>query len=194
MKKILLILIPAIGFGAYGAYGAYTTYRSNTSYHPAANLSSPNPPTATLTDPVAVFQKAFWKRPTGDDEITHAERHEWSDAEGVTKWQWFIEVKASPDLVKYLQQENAFGLIPAASAQLLEERPGWFRFDPGEVSVMKSPRGRMQLIFSTKNNTLYATDSGAGFQRGAPEPAAAATAAVPPAGRLPNTSPPTPKP
>lgn len=152
-----------------------------------------------LPDPNAteVFKKAFWRAPSAGDEILHADRREWSDAEGVTKWQWFIAVKPSPELLKYLRDDNAFGLTPAESAQLPEDKPAWFVFDTSEVSVLSSPRGRMQLIFQQRENTLYATDAGGGLQRGAPEPASptpsAPARATPVPGRLPNSPPPTPE-
>ena len=192
MKKILPILIPVIALLAWIAW----RWAGDRAAAEAAPISWKGPPpNLSVGDPAAVFKRAFWRVPSPEDEIVHAGRHEWSDEGGVTKWAWFIEVKASPGLVKYLREENAFGLIPAASAQLPEERPGWFRFDPSEVSVLKFPHGRLQLIFSTKNNTLLASDSGAGFQRGAPEPVPAGTSANAPApGRLPNTAPPNPKP
>ena len=51
----------------------------------------------------------------------------------------------------------------------------------------------MQLIFSKMDNTLYATDSGGGFQPGAPEPTTPLLQTAS-AGRLPTTPPPIPKP
>jgi hypothetical protein len=51
----------------------------------------------------------------------------------------------------------------------------------------------MRLMFSKTDNVLYATDSGRGFTKGAPEPA---KQAAPPtaSGRLPTTPPPISKP
>lgn len=54
---------------------------------PPPDVPSDTSPTTTLSDPVAVFQRAFWKRPAADDKILHAERREWSGADGVQKWQ-----------------------------------------------------------------------------------------------------------
>ncbi len=156
-----------------------------------------DPPTATLTDATEVFYKAFWQRPTAGDEILHAERHDWRDAEGVTKWRWFLAVRASPGLLKYLRDDNAFGLVPAKSALLPDDKPAWFSFNPSEVMVLKSPRGKMQLVFQTRDNTLFAMDAGGGMQRGAPEPAPVKplqSPPQPPAGRLPATPPPHPEP
>jgi hypothetical protein len=151
------------------------------------------PPDRTEVDPVKIFERAFWRRPTGEDQIIHAERHEWLDAGGVTKWQWFIEVKASAELLKYLRDDNAFGLIRGQSASLPDARPHWFNFKSGEATVMKSPQANLQLIFRSNDNVLFATDSGAGFRRGAPENTKT-TPVAPVPGRLPTTPPPTPKP
>jgi hypothetical protein len=145
-------------------------------------------------DPVKIFQKAFWASPTSEDTILHAERREWSDADGVLKWEWFLVVEPSPGLLKRLRDDNAFGLVPAASAAAPGNAPDWFRFDAAEVSVLKSPQAKLQLIFSKNNHTLYATDSGLGFRRGAPEPAKAKPPQAPAPGRLPVTSPPHPQP
>ena len=150
------------------------------------------PPTLTKTDSEEIFKKAFWQRPAADDEILHAVRHEWNDEGGLLRWQWFLVVKASPGLITYLREDNAFGLVPASSAPPGSEVPAWFRYDPGEVELLQSPQSSMQLIFSNHDNTLYATASGRGFTRGAPESPPAAQGA-PSAGRLPTTPPPRPQ-
>jgi hypothetical protein len=51
----------------------------------------------------------------------------------------------------------------------------------------------MRLMFSKTDNTLYATDSGRGFTKGAPEPDNQIPQAAAP-GRLPTTLPPLTKP
>ena len=48
----------------------------------------------------AVFQRAFWKRPTLDDTILQAELREWTDEENIPHWQWFIVLEPSADLLK----------------------------------------------------------------------------------------------
>ena len=48
-------------------------------------------PTDTVTDSEEIFKRAFWRRPGNDDHIQHAERHEWRDAAGLERWQWFLE-------------------------------------------------------------------------------------------------------
>ena len=150
------------------------------------------PPTQTVTDGEEIFKKAFWRQPAMGDEILQAERHEWSDAGGLLRWQWFLVVKASPELIKYLRDDNAFGLVPASSPSAIPEAPAWFRFDPEKVMRLQSPQSALQLIFSTHDSTIHATASGRGFTRGAPEPPPAAQGAPRP-GRLPTTPPPRPQ-
>jgi hypothetical protein len=151
-----------------------------------AHRAYKSPPTTTLTDSTTVFEKAFWKHPTADDHILHAERREWSDAAGVQKWQWFIAVQPSPQLVKHLRDDNAFNLVPATEA-LIDSAPSWFATGG---KVLQSLQGNMRLIFNDKANTLYATDSGGGFKAGAPEPAKN----IPPTASVPSRLPPTPPP
>ena len=196
MKFFRYLLIPALIVAIALIAWRWNDFRGNPDPGPVSPVAWKGPPPSLkITDPAAVFQRAFHRAPGPGDEIVNAERHEWKDAEGLTKWQWFIEVKASPDLVKYLREDNAFGLIPVATAPLPDERPAWYGYDPGSVKVLKSPRGKMHLIFSSTNNTLHATDSGAGFQRGTRDPAQnGPTVASPAPGRLPTTSPPIPKP
>jgi hypothetical protein len=155
-----------------------------------------NPPTSIDNEPVQIFQRAFWVRPTSADKILDAERREWKDADGVQKWQWFLVVEASPALLKRLRDDNAFGLVPAAAASLPADAPEWFVFNKDEVSVLKAPQGQLQLVFSNDKRTLYATDSGHGFRAGAPEPIKPAPPApkAPLPGRLPSAHPPTPDP
>jgi hypothetical protein len=159
---------------------------------PSVAVSKIDPPTKVENDPVKIFQRAFWASPTSEDKILHAERREWSNAEGVRKWQWFLVVEPSAQLLKRLRDDNAFGLAPAGSAADIADAPKWFAFDANESVVMKSPHSEMQLIFSMDGKLLHATDSGLGFRPGAPEPVKQTPPSSTP-GRLPTTPPPTPK-
>jgi hypothetical protein len=151
-------------------------------------------PTDTLTDSEEIFKRAFWRRPGNDDHIQHAERHEWREAAGLERWQWFLVVRASPELIKHLRDDNAFGLVPASVVPVVSEAPAWFRFKPEDVTVLQARHAGMRLMFSKSDNTLYATDSGRGFTKGAPEPVEpAAPLSAPAPGCLPTTPPPTPK-
>ena len=159
--------------------------------------SKVDPPTSIENEPVRIFQRALWANPTSEDHILHAERREWKDADGLQKWQWFLVVEPSAALLKRLRDDNAFGLVPAATVAEIVAAPEWFAFNKDEVSVLKSPQAKLQLIFSKDHHTLYATDSGLGFRAGAPEPVrpsppASTSPAIP--GRLPSTHPPRPEP
>jgi hypothetical protein len=52
-------------------------------------------PTKTMTDAEEIFKRAFWRRPENDDKLLHALRHEWSDADGLQRWQWFLVVNTT---------------------------------------------------------------------------------------------------
>lgn len=150
-------------------------------------------PTDTVTDSEEIFKRAFWRRPGNDDHIQHAERHEWRDADGLKRWQWFLVVSASTELIRYLRDDNAFGLVPASSAPAVSEAPSWFRFKSEDFTVLRASQAGMCLMFRKSDNTLYATDSGRGFAKAAPEPAPA-TQGAQPSGRIPSSPPPELKP
>jgi hypothetical protein len=194
MKKLWFIVVPLLA-----AIG-WLAWRAADAGRPAVVDSAPivwkgAPPTLTLNDAEEIFKKAFWRRPSPTDQIQHAERHEWRDADGLERWQWFLVVSASPELIKYLREDNAFGLVPSSSVSANPEAPDWFVFKTEEFSIFRSPQSGLQLMFSKADNTLYATDSGRGFTKGAPEPVKqAAPLSAPAPGRLPTTPPPTPKP
>jgi hypothetical protein len=139
---------------------------------PAAALPSPN---AVRIDPAEVFRRAFWQPPGAGDKVLQAERREWSDAEGVSRWQWFLVVEPSPELVKYLRTDNAFGIRPE------------------EFDVAQAPHGNMRLFFHKTRPLLHATSSGTGFRPGVTSPTQAKPSTTRPqttSGRLPLQSPP----
>ena len=192
MKKLWFIVVPLLAAIGWLAWRAVDAGR------PAAVDSAPivwkgAPPTLTLNDAEEIFKKAFWRRPSPADQIQLAERHEWRDADGLERWQWFLVVSASPELIKYLRDDNAFGLVPASAAPVVSEAPAWFRFKPDDFAVLQASHAGMRLMFSKSDNTLYATDSGRGFTKGAPEPPPATQGAQTP-GRIPSSPPPRPKP
>lgn len=128
---------------------------------------------ATLTsigDPVAVFQKAFWRRPDKEDIILHAERREWStSADGLRRWQWFITCRPGPRMTDWLAT-NPFALPPPAkdagswvSPPEAPPAPEWFPADFTGYQVRKSATGSLVWLRSEDGTLLHATDSGAGF-------------------------------
>lgn len=162
---------------------------------PAPKAASTESPTKTITDGPVLFQRAFWKKATAADKILHAERREWGEGDSMKKWQWFLVVEPSPELLKYLRADNAFGLSPATPIPAAEGTPEWFTFNEADVETTRTPTGSMRVFFHRTKPLLYATASGAGFTAGAQQaaakpaqPAIAEIAEI--AGRLPRTSPP----
>lgn len=147
-------------------------------------------PDVKNVDPVAVFQRAFWRRPAEADRILNAERREWKEEGEISRWQWFLEVEPSPALVSYLREENAFRLSDKKPAKIPRDAPEWFLRDPAGAHVMVARQGGMQLFFMPGNAKLYAMDGGGGFQAGEPEKDPALPASAPASGRLPLSPPP----
>jgi hypothetical protein len=193
MKKAAFALIPVLAILGWLGWQGMASKKAPAPNATPAIVWQGAPPTRTVKDAEEVFKQAFWRRPSAEDEILHADRYEWSDAEGVVRWQWFLVVKASPGLLKDLRDDNSFGLVEAASSSALSEAPSWFEFNPVQVSEMQSPDARLRLMFSKTDNTLYATASGGGFTKGAPEPPPPAIESAPSVGRLPAHSPAKPK-
>jgi hypothetical protein len=191
MKKLWPFLVPLLAVIGWLAWPAASD-KAEPPAAPAVTWQGA-PPTLTMTDAEEIFKKAFWRRPASVDEILHAERYEWSDEDGLLRWVWFLVVKASPGLIKYLKDDNAFGLVPASGKVRIGDAPAWFHFDPEEVNTLQAPLGGMCLFFSKSSNALYATASGRGFTKGAPEPAPAVQGAPAPS-RIPSSPPPRPKP
>ncbi len=186
--KVAVLIAAVI---ALVALGFYLVPREEPEPVVQASLERPRPNTV-VSDPTVVFQRAFWKHPLADDRIHHAERREWSDENGVKRWQWFISVDPSAELVKHLREDNAFGLVPMKSSAEVRDAPPWFTFESEDIEVIGAQGGNMRLSFSNSGR-LFATDSGGGFQAGASE-----SPSVPPQaagnGRLPYSPPPRPNP
>jgi hypothetical protein len=194
MKNLKLIGIPLFVLLAWLGWRWMDSLSAVQADKPSVAIAKGDAPTKIENDPVKIFQRAFWTSPTSEDTILHAERREWSGADGLKKWEWFLVVEPSPSLLKRLRDDNAFGLFPVASASAIGNAPEWFRFDADEVSVLKSPSAKLQIMFSKDHQTLYATDSGLGFRPGAPEPIKPTSQQAPVPGRLPTTPPPHPQP
>lgn len=193
MNKPFVSLVTLLSAAAIGWLG----WRAGSGQQEKPSAAAPvtwqgQPPTLTMTDAAKIFERALWRRPMPDDEILNAERREWSDEDGLQRWQWFLLVKASPGLITYLREENAFGLVASTPAPVVSEAPAWFRFNPEEITTMKAPHGSIVLMFSKKDNTLYATASGRGFTKGAAAPNVATSISARSTGRLPNAPPPIP--
>lgn len=150
-----------------------------------------DPPSRRSEDGLQVFQRAFWRSPTEGDRILNAERREWMEGDEVEKWQWYIELIASPKLLIYLRDENAFGLVATNNFPSIDHAPSWFVPRNGEVDLLHSPEGDMFVMFSKDGERLYATGFGKGFRSGMPEIETRSDyKPVSSEGRLPTTPPP----
>lgn len=193
MKRLALILPAIVAVTWFGWRLAGPTVSGEKLAATAGGGAASPPPSRINRDSTAVFERAFWKRPSSEDQIRHAERREWIDAaDGISRWQWFIEVRPSPGLVKHLIADNAFNLAPADTLPAMHEPPFWFAADAKAFRVLRSPSGGMTLLFDEQANLLLATDSGGGFHKGAVEPGKPVAASPITHSRLPNSPPPKP--
>lgn len=190
------LLISAVLAGALGALGYRWAAPAARPVLASVIKSVPSrpPPTVTSTDAVDVFQKAFWKRPSAEDQILHAERREWKDRRGVSQWQWFLVVRASAGLLHHLKDNNAFNLQPAKAVSSIAGAPGWFSFDEAGVSTLQSGDGAMRVMFDTTSPVVYATAQGGGFRAGTTQSFSQSPSSSAHTGRLPTTAPPRPEP
>lgn len=186
--KALVFIATALAVGFIGWRMASPEKTSDRSHTTSLTYNSP-PPTTTLTDPTEVFQKAFWKHPTPEDDILRAERKEWADNNGLSKWQWFLSVKPSAALVEHLITQNAFMLRRSEPPSKL---PEGFPESAKGYEAYTNASGAFLILWDKEENLLHATDSGSGFRPGAPEPVKAVVT-TPPEGRLPVTPPPNPQ-
>lgn len=184
MKRFFLPIMAILGLAATAKYFMRT---DETTKHPI-KITGPTPD-LTVTDPAEVFKKAFWKRPLPADRILHAERREWIDEDAVSRWEWYIEVEPSPEIVRYLRDENAFRLKKADSIEIPPDAPAWFNREIEGGQILTSNSKSMQLIFTP--GKLIAFGSGGGFHPGAGESNASEVAVIPSeTGRLSSNPPP----
>jgi hypothetical protein len=189
MKTTLVIMAAAL-IAALSWHFASSENHSDRS--DPSDLSDASHPAALATDPATVFQKAFWKRPSNDDHILQAERREWKDASGISKWQWFITVEPSKALLDHLITQNAFSLTPAKNTKITPEAPKWFPGSKASFEAFTNASGTFTVFWDKARNLLHATDSGRGFRPGAHTPSSEPLVAGQPQGRLPSQSPPRP--
>ncbi len=132
----------------------------------------PEPPVETLArnlNAQEVFRRALWRRPQEDDVIQNAERREWSDAEGVTRWEWFLVVTPGSVLDAWLNT-NPFSLQkverpreggPVSSNGV----PEWFPKDFPGKEIFQSNVGNFLLVRDAVNGRIFLADSGGGLAR-----------------------------
>jgi hypothetical protein len=119
---------------------------------------------------VEVFQRAFWRRPSEQDQIVHAERRHWVDidTDGVEKWQWFIEVKPGADFTAWLLTTNPFDLelVSSVSPKVdLSTPPDWMPAGENLAKLVhyRKRGGDFHVFHDLAQNRLFATDNGGGF-------------------------------
>jgi hypothetical protein len=126
--------------------------------------------TAPIWTSEEIFRRAFWRHPTKTDRIRNAQRREWATASepDIQRWQWFIELNPSPELLHSLRDPETFGLLPADIPRpWLSDAspvPDWFptATSPG-FKVLQTPAGGLTVLYRPLDNVLFATDSGNGF-------------------------------
>lgn len=180
MRPALLLLSPLLG-GALVAVVLHLREPAAASPPPETPASAtggesesprPAPKVFSAED---VFRRAFWRHPSPDDQVLHAERVEAADAAGqVDFWRWFIAVHPGPALLEALRSPGTFGLrsTPSPAALPADGSPEWFP-RPGELAgfeVFQSPAGGLTVLYRARDNLLYATDRGSGFARPARSP------------------------
>ena len=165
---LVLVVLGIIGISAVALVLYFTTRHPETpaphplavtKLAPAPEASAPASP--STVDPAEVFRRAFWKRPSPDDVILHANQREWTDAEGRVTWQWAIAVRPGPALAAYLA-DNPFALVPAESV-ILADSPDWFPQSAAGLDVQRSPASRLVHLRDPITGVLYATDRGGGL-------------------------------
>lgn len=133
-------------------------------------VTEPGESVALEADSEQVFRRAFWRHPTKEDIIHHAERREWSEtsSQDLRRWQWFLQVSPGPELLEALRDEAKFDLtlttVPRSWSSLAPP-PRWF--SPADsvdgYQVYQSPRGGMTLFHLPEKNLLFAADEGYGM-------------------------------
>lgn len=190
MKHSVILLLAASSIGWIGWRLAGSGAENSTAFRQKDERAL-KAPFQVIRDKELIFERAFWKRPGVFDEILHAERREWADADGLQRWQWFIVARPSEDLVRHLRANNAFGLASESHPPTPEDAPDWFHFDADHAEIMKAPGGRMTLAF-VRDGLLHGTDSGGGFHQGKPASDIVLQTESAPSGRLPLSPPPAP--
>ncbi len=172
MKATAAFLVVVSAALALALYNRATTPARSPLATPPPSATAPTPlaTTAPTFAPEDVFRRAFWRHPTPGDQILHAERRETPDhAPGeIARWQWFVVVKPSPELLQTLRDPETFGLLPTRKPRLetsAEPAPAWFP-DLATASggeLRQTPSGGLTIFYVATTNTLYATDTGQGF-------------------------------
>ncbi len=118
--------------------------------------------------PTEIFRRAFWRHPTATDRIIHAERREWVDQGDVQRWQWFLQLSPSAELLAALRDGESLGLlrvIAPRNASIAVVTPDWFASATAIAAdeIYQNPAGGLTIFYRANDNMLFAADAGAGF-------------------------------
>jgi hypothetical protein len=159
MPRLLTILAGALLL----ALGAWFTFQAARPVTPTKEVSGEA--LQKNFPPDVVFARAFWRSPATDDRILHAERWEWSDADGVTRWQAFLEVAPGSALQEWLAS-NPFSLVSSPDLDSdIQNPPTWFPNNTAHFTIQKAPFGQMVILTAPGGSPVYFTDQGRGFAR-----------------------------
>ncbi|MDP0499969.1 MAG: hypothetical protein Q7P63_07690 [Verrucomicrobiota bacterium JB022] len=154
---------------AAGLLGALLLWQARPGPAPIEESPEAAPPADGLTlhatvDPAQVFRRAFWRHPAPNDALLHAERREWTDEQGVAKWQWFLALQPGPETLTWLEA-NPFTLRTVAAGNVEAPEEGLPRWFPSQVEVSqgwRSGAGTHLILIEASSGTVYATDQGLG--------------------------------
>ena len=121
----------------------------------------------TTSNAEAVFRRAFWKHPSTDDKIMNATRYEWSDADGVAQWAWYLETELSSAMEDYLFGQNAFNLTRQESWNVpsSDALPDWFPRSAEGYEVHASRGVEMVMLRDIDSGKVFAYSNGGGFSK-----------------------------
>jgi len=112
-----------------------------------------------------VFRRTLWRHPGAGDRIIEAQRREWSDPDGVTRWEVYLAFEAGPETVRWLAT-NPFGLSAASAAPAaFANAPTWFPREPQGLELLAAPDGKFVQLSDPKTGRTYIASSGGGFTR-----------------------------
>jgi len=183
MLRLVAILAGALLL----ALGAWFTFRTTRQVVPTQEVSGEA--LQKNFPPDIVFGRVLWRQPSPDDRILHALRREWSDQQGVTRWQAFLAIEPGPALRDWLAT-NPFSLASVVSAtREIPNPPSWFPKKLGGFMIQQAPLANMLIFTAPGGSPVYLTDHGQGFARPAAKPAPLDLPTAS-SNRLPNTPPP----
>lgn len=136
---------------------------------PTVTSVGPGKSLAITHAPEEIFRRAFWRRPTASDHIVHAERREWTEQDrDVQRWQWFLQVEPSAELLNALHDPAKFGLARVSAPRVASQSaapPSWFPAAArlADCEILQDPAGSLTVYHRKKGNMIFATDAGRGF-------------------------------